>query len=71
MACGATDYENPVLLDTLAAAYAGAGDYSQAISTATRALSLLNPQDPLLSPSIRQHLEYYSQGKPWRPLPDR
>lgn len=67
-ACAMTNHENPVLLDTLAAAYAEAGDYSQAISTVNQALSLLNPQDRLLRPSIRRHLECYRQGKPWRPV---
>ena len=56
---------HPVILDTLAAALANAGDFPAAIDTATRALSLSAPA-PKLAAKIRSHLDCYRQGKPFR-----
>jgi Tfp pilus assembly protein PilF len=67
-ACAVTGYKNPVLLNTLAAAYAEQGDFSAAVTTATSALRLVTPQDAVLAQSIRENLEGYRAGKPCRPL---
>jgi Flp pilus assembly protein TadD len=67
-ACKVTAHKNPVLLSTLAAAYAEVGKFSEAIATATKALDLVTPDDKLLARGIRQHLELYRNGKPARHL---
>ena len=40
-ACELTNYQNPIPLGTLAAAYASAGDFSKAIDTVTKAIDIL------------------------------
>lgn len=67
-ACAVTGHRNPVLLSTLAAAYAEVGEFSEAIATATKALILLKPEHEPLEKVIRQHLELYRAGKPCRHL---
>lgn len=67
-ACAVTGYKNPVLLNTLAAAYAEQGDFSAAVTLATNALRLVAPQDTVLAQSIRENREGYRAGKPCRPL---
>lgn len=68
-ACAVTDYRSPALLNTLAAAYAETGNFSQAIATANKALNLVDPQDKVLIQWIRQNLEHYRAGRPYRPGP--
>ncbi len=68
-ACAVTRYRSPVLLNTLSAAYAEAGNFSEAIATANKALKLVDPQDKLQAQWIRQSLECYQAGKPCRPGP--
>ncbi len=65
-ACRATRNTNPMLLSTLAAAYAEVGQFPQAISTATKARGLVVPEDKLLAQGIRQQLQLYRAGKPCR-----
>ena len=65
-ACKATGYKDAVLMETLAAAYAELGRWSDAIATATNALDLVKPHNKYLAQEIRQHLERYRQGKPLR-----
>lgn len=66
-ACAVTNYRNPALLNTLSAAYAEAGNFSEAIATATKALKLVDPKDNAQAQWIRQSLECYRAGKPCRP----
>lgn len=58
---------SPVLLDTLAAAYAESGDFSKAVEYQERAIENLPEK---MKPSIRQgyidRLSQYKQDKPWR-----
>ena len=68
-ACAVTNYRNPVLLNTLSAAYAEVGNFSEAIATATKALNLVDPQDRLQAQWIRQNLECYRAGRPCCPSP--
>ena len=70
-ACKVTGYRNPVLLNTLAAAYAEVGKFSEAVATATKALDFVSPEDKLLDRGIRQHLELYRSGRTARQLPTR
>jgi tetratricopeptide (TPR) repeat protein len=63
-----TGHQNAGFLDTLAATYAAAGQFDQAVTTAEKALRLAsaNQADDLAN-HIRQRLELYRQGKPYRP----
>ncbi len=67
--CKATDYKDPVLKSTLAAAYAEAGMMSEAVATATSTLNTLDSRNQLLVERIRRHLACYRQGKPYREGP--
>jgi len=53
-------------LDTLAAAYAEAGEFADAIATQERALALLDETQQALRDELNAHLQAYQQGKPWR-----
>lgn len=59
--------KNPEVLDTLAAAYAEAGDFVKARATANRALDLsVEQRDKALSAAIRGRILLYADGKPFR-----
>jgi tetratricopeptide (TPR) repeat protein len=58
--------ENPIILRTLAAAYAEAGRFSEAVETAQRALQLAAPpSNPALADAIRSQLKLYQAGLPF------
>ena len=62
-----TSRQQPVILDTLAAAYAAAGDFDRAAATAQEATSLAAAGGPSALPSeIGKRLELYRQKKPFR-----
>jgi len=67
-ACQVTGHANPVLLSTLAAAYAEVGRFPEAIETASKALALVVPEDKALAQGLRQQLQLYGAGKPCRDL---
>jgi serine/threonine-protein kinase len=64
-ACDRCGWKDPLCLDTLAAAYAEAGQFDEAVRYQTRALS-----DPALKRDLKaaasQRLELYRQKKPFR-----
>jgi spermidine synthase len=61
-----TGYENPVALDTLAAAYAEAGRFDAAVATATRAVDIARTSgQTALSDRFAGRLELYRSGKPF------
>jgi tetratricopeptide (TPR) repeat protein len=65
-ACELTNYKEPHLLDTLAVAYAAAGDFSRAIKTAEKALELCrSPEQNTLKEEIESRLVLYKSGKPY------
>jgi tetratricopeptide (TPR) repeat protein len=65
-ACSATDFKNPAVLDTLAAAYAAAGRFADAVETARAAINLAgDANQPQLKNTIQEHLVFYTQGKPY------
>jgi Tfp pilus assembly protein PilF len=70
-ACKLTDYKDPGMLDTLAAAYAAAGRFSDATATAENALvQALCSKEDQLTEQIRSHLFLYKKGQPYiEPLP--
>lgn len=62
-----THREHAVVLDTLAAAYAAAGQYAQAVETAQAALALIPAgQVAELAAGIRGRLRLYQQRQPYR-----
>jgi tetratricopeptide (TPR) repeat protein len=65
-ACELSSYKNPVFLGTLAAAYASAGRFTEAIDTAKKAISLADAANQRqLSDIIRRQSSFYEQGKPY------
>jgi len=68
-ACAATGYQEPVLLSTLAAAYAEVGKFTEAVATANKALGLVKPRDISLARRIRRHMDSYQTGQPYRDAP--
>jgi tetratricopeptide (TPR) repeat protein len=65
-ACEATSSSDPVFLDTLAAAYAEAGQFPDAITTAEKALSLVSRPDQLeLTSAIKARLQLYRDRRPF------
>ena len=55
------------ILDTLAAAYAEAGRFSEAVATAGKALDLATQQrQQTLADGLRARLALYKAGKPFR-----
>jgi Flp pilus assembly protein TadD len=66
-ACEMTNYERPEMLDTLAAAYAAAGRFSEAVETATKAAKLADSADQKeLTAKIEARLQLYKAGQPYR-----
>jgi protein O-mannosyl-transferase len=62
--------ESPQLLDVLAAAYAEAGRFPEAVETARRALNLpATRNNPPLAGTIQSRLELYEAGTPCREKP--
>jgi len=63
-ACRLTKRKSPGLLDTLAAAYAAGGKFSEAMATAREAVELANQTgNKALAETIQERLALYSQGK--------
>jgi tetratricopeptide (TPR) repeat protein len=69
-ACILTNWKDPYDLGTLAAAYAEAGDFLNAVAWQTRALEGFAPADPGLE-DHRRRLALYQERKPWRDGPTR
>jgi tetratricopeptide (TPR) repeat protein len=69
-ACALTQYQIPVLIGTLAAAYAEAGRFKEAIETAQRARNLaLAAGQPEAADMNRRLRELYQSGQPYRQRP--
>ena len=65
-ACEATGYKEPMLIGTLAAAYAEAGRTSDAVSSADKAISLAETVGQQgVAERNRQLIEVYRSGKPY------
>jgi hypothetical protein len=68
---GLTGGEIPVVLHTLAAAYAEAGRYSEAVETAQHALRLAQAQsNTALAAALESELKLYRAGSPY-PSPEQ
>jgi Flp pilus assembly protein TadD len=65
-ACELTNYHNPAMLGTLAAAYAAAARFSEAVDTARKAIAIADSANqPQIKNIIQYHLTFYAQGKPY------
>jgi Tfp pilus assembly protein PilF len=65
-ACELTNYESPAILDTLAAAYAADGRFSEAVETAEKAFQLADSTDQKdLAREIQDHLMFFKAGRPY------
>jgi TPR repeat protein len=63
----AVEFEkNAAYLDTLAAAYAENGQFSEAIETQLAALALVGEQERDLRSELEAHLSRYQSSEPWR-----
>ena len=70
IAAEVTDHQNPAVLDTLATAYAAAGHFDRAWSTAEKAMGLASDGDNHeLAGAIGERLELYKQSQPYREAP--
>lgn len=61
-----TGGQHPLVMDTLAAAYAEAGQFAAAVETQRRALDLAEGGGPELLEAMRRRLDQYQAGQPWR-----
>jgi tetratricopeptide (TPR) repeat protein len=65
-AAALTAGDNPIVLDTLAAAYAAAGRFEDAAATAKRALAGARREgDTQFTAEIRERIELYRHGQPY------
>jgi len=67
--CQATGYQDPKLLDVLAAAYAEVGRFPEAVEAARKAFSLSASAGPERLAERKRRLELYQAGCPYRVRP--
>ncbi len=66
-ACQLTDYETPEVLDTLAVAYAAAGNYAKALEISQKAVTEAQQSSKLpLAGRIGKRMDLYKQNQPYR-----
>jgi tetratricopeptide (TPR) repeat protein len=61
-----SEYNNWMSLDALAAAYASAGRFDEAVSTAQKAVALVKGPSPADESAVRDRLRLYQSRKPYR-----
>jgi tetratricopeptide (TPR) repeat protein len=66
-ACELTEYKKPEYLDTLAAAYARAGDFERAVRWQEKAMEGMKSFDPALRSRAHERQKLYRAGKPRPP----
>jgi tetratricopeptide (TPR) repeat protein len=65
--CELTDYKDPMLLDTLAVAYAAADRFDEAKATAEKALNIAKETGrENLAVGIQERIKFYETGQPYR-----
>ena len=62
-ACELTNYERAHILSTLAAAYAESGDFKNAVKWSQKAYEM---SDESIKEQLKEELECFKNGKPWR-----
>lgn len=68
-ACELTEYKQPHIVSTLAAAYAEAGDFESAVEWSTKAVEMTKQGvQPEHSEELQKELDSYLAEKPWREL---
>ena len=65
-ACELTNYQQPRMLDTLAVAYAAAGEFTKAIETAEKAVQLADDDNKNLTAQIQKRIKLYKNNQPYR-----
>ncbi|ADB16881.1 TPR repeat-containing protein [Pirellula staleyi DSM 6068] len=65
-ACELTKFEKAHILSTLAAGYAEAGDWENAIKWSTKAVEAGDGDE--VKDQLKEELEFYKQKKPWREM---
>ncbi len=65
LACKGTAYKSPPLLDTLAAAYAEAGQFDQAIQTTLKAIEIVRSDSKASTATLESRLKLYRAGRPY------
>ncbi len=70
-ACHETDYKHAPTVDTLAAAYAEAGDWEQALKWQQEALTLAEKTNPDDVAGMKERLALFKKKKPFREVPAR
>ena len=69
-ACQLTEYKQPIMVGTLAAAYAETGRFAEAVTTAEKAKTLAEQSNQMeLAAKNRTLLELYRSGQPGRDTP--
>lgn len=68
-ACRVKGYRDPRFLDTLAAAYAEVGRFTDAVQTVRKAISLTPSENQGLIAEREQRLKLYESGRPYRAGP--
>ena len=66
-ACEVTNYTRPHILSTLAAAYAEAGDWENAVKWSSKSIEIADEDDEN-RPQLEKELQSYKEKKPWREL---
>lgn len=70
-ACYETDYKHAPTIDTLAAAYAEAGEWDEAVKWQEEAVKLAVKTDPDDLPGMKERVTLYKEKKPFREKPKR
>jgi len=68
-ACQMTEYKNAGYLDTLAAAYAEKGEFSNAVKWQEEAIKAADKEPEEVQADIKSRVELYKQNKPYRETP--
>ena len=70
-ACHETDYKHAPTVDTLAASYAEAGEWDEAVKWQEEAVALAEKTHPDDVAGMRERVAFYKEKKPFREVPKR
>jgi Flp pilus assembly protein TadD len=70
-ACMTTSHKSPPLLDSLAAAYAQAGQFDRAIRTTEQAIEIVRRNPKASTETLESRLRLYRAGLPYREAPPK